>query len=195
LHDLFDSSVLLTPPASIDFFWLLCRRAFIANAVMLSEIDMELTSQTVVLAFFVCQKRGANCRSFSIFQGLRDRSSDEKKCLARRLRSEARVKSWGEHDAPDQTRNATRSKKIVFSKEAKFTLITGKPLWPEPMSESGQTRHFDRAPDTSGLPLKADMARYSRHVSKVPEADWCTAARGNAIRSPSQHGQATLARW
>src|ERR1700736_5089528 len=30
-----------------SFFWLLCRRAFIANGVMLSEIDMELTSQTV----------------------------------------------------------------------------------------------------------------------------------------------------
>jgi hypothetical protein len=34
---------------------------------MLSEIDMELTSQTVVFAFFVCQKRGGYCRSFSIF--------------------------------------------------------------------------------------------------------------------------------
>jgi len=50
-----------------SFFWLLCRRAFIANGVMLSEIDMELTSQTVVFAFFVCQKRGDYCRSFSIF--------------------------------------------------------------------------------------------------------------------------------
>jgi hypothetical protein len=46
-----------------SFFWLLCRRASIANGVRLSEIDMELTSQTVVFAFFVCQKRGGYCSS------------------------------------------------------------------------------------------------------------------------------------
>jgi len=85
-----------------SFFWLLCRRAFIANGVMLSEIDMELTSQTVVFAFFVCQSGAtiAGAFQFSNKQGLRDRSSDEKKCLARRLRSEARVKSWGNMTQP-----------------------------------------------------------------------------------------------
>src|SRR6266700_1436484 len=37
---------------------------------------------------------------------------------------------------------------------------------------------------SSGLPLKADIAQYSRHVSKVPNADQCNAINGLAIRSP-----------
>src|ERR1700682_2223604 len=32
----------------------------------------------------------------------------------------------------------------------------------------GQTRHFDRAPTTSGLPRQADNFRAGWHVSKVP---------------------------
>src|ERR1700694_5204208 len=32
----------------------------------------------------------------------------------------------------------------------------------------GQSRHFDRAPLTSGLPRLADILRVIRHVSKVP---------------------------
>jgi hypothetical protein len=47
----------------------------------------------------------------------------------------------------------------------------------------GQTRHFDRAPITSGLPLLADNFRAGQHVSKVPNAEvfslaWRTACRG-----------------
>jgi hypothetical protein len=38
------------------------------------------------------------------------------------------------------------------------------------MSELGQSRHFDRAPPTSGLARLADILRVIRHVSKVPEA-------------------------
>src|SRR5712691_1788201 len=36
------------------------------------------------------------------------------------------------------------------------------------MSVLGQSRHFDLAPVTSGLPRLADISRVSRHVSKVP---------------------------
>ena len=36
------------------------------------------------------------------------------------------------------------------------------------VSGAGQTRHFDRAPITSGLPLLADNFRAGQHVSKVP---------------------------
>ena len=60
-------SVLLTPPASIQFL-VVCRRAFIANGVTLSEIDMELTSQKVVFAFFFVESGATIGRSFSIFQ-------------------------------------------------------------------------------------------------------------------------------
>ena len=43
---------------------------------------------------------------------------------------------------------------------------------PEPlMSHSGQSRHFDHAPLTSGLPRLADIPRVSRHVSKVPRPE------------------------
>ena len=38
------------------------------------------------------------------------------------------------------------------------------------MSRLGQTRHFDRASLTSGLPRLADIPRVSRHFSKVPIA-------------------------
>jgi hypothetical protein len=36
------------------------------------------------------------------------------------------------------------------------------------MSLNGQSRHFDRAPLTSGLPRLADILTVIRHVSKVP---------------------------
>jgi hypothetical protein len=64
---------------------------------MLSEFEVELT---VVFAFFAFRRRDDYCRSFQFSnkQGLSIGSSDEKKCLARRLRSEARVKSGEEHD-------------------------------------------------------------------------------------------------
>jgi hypothetical protein len=35
----------------------------------------------------------------------------------------------------------------------------------------GQSRHFDRAPLTSGLPRLADILRVIRHVSNVPIGD------------------------
>jgi hypothetical protein len=47
-----------------------------------------------------------------------------------------------------------------------------------PMSQLGQSRRFNDVPVTSALPLIADLRRKDRHVRKVPEADWCTAARG-----------------
>ena len=40
-----------------------------------------------------------------------------------------------------------------------------------PTSEMDQTRHFDCAPATSGLPRLADILKDGRHVSKVPTAD------------------------
>ena len=52
--------------------WLLCRRTLIAKGVTLSQIDLELTSQTVVFAFFFC--RGATSRSYSIFHQTRSES-------------------------------------------------------------------------------------------------------------------------
>jgi hypothetical protein len=36
------------------------------------------------------------------------------------------------------------------------------------MSPLGHSRHFDRAPLTSGLPRLADLRRVIRHVAKVP---------------------------
>ena len=44
------------------------------------------------------------------------------------------------------------------------------------MSETGQSRRFDYAPATSGLPPSTDILRIRRHVSKVPKADSCSAA-------------------
>ena len=41
------------------------------------------------------------------------------------------------------------------------------------MSPSGQSRPFDRASLTSGLPRLADFLRIIRHVSKVPEKLCC----------------------
>jgi hypothetical protein len=48
-------------------------------------------------------------------------------------------------------------------------LVRSCPL--RPMSGSGQSRHFDPASLTSGLPKIADILRVGRHVSeKVPQA-------------------------
>ena len=43
--------------------------------------------------------------------------------------------------------------------------------WCAPMSETGQSRHFDPAPLTSGLPLRRDIGSTGRQVSKVPIGD------------------------
>ena len=39
------------------------------------------------------------------------------------------------------------------------------------MSETGQTRHFGRAPFRSGLAQGADIFRILRHVSRVPRTE------------------------
>jgi hypothetical protein len=39
------------------------------------------------------------------------------------------------------------------------------------MSQLGQSRHFDRAPLTSGLPQQADIFRVERHVLNVPATE------------------------
>jgi|SRR5256885_3020718 hypothetical protein len=51
----------------------------------------------------------------------------------------------------------------------------------------GQTRHFDRAPITSGLPLLADNFRAGQHVSKVPNADVFSLAWGTACRHAARY--------
>jgi len=43
----------------------------------------------------------------------------------------------------------------------------------QPMSLLGQSRRFDDAPITSGLPLLTDIGGTGRHVSKVPQTDTC----------------------
>jgi hypothetical protein len=57
-----------------------------------------------------------------------------------------------------------------------------------PMSEMGQTRHFDRAPVTSGLPQSTDILRVRQHVSKVPDSDMSRLYR----REVSRHGKGLL---
>jgi hypothetical protein len=54
------------------------------------------------------------------------------------------------------------------------------------MSAPGQTRQFDRAPMTSGLPQQADLLRVRRHVSKVPTPD-IQSHQGN--QRPIKEGQ------
>ena len=169
-------SVLLTPPASIHFFWLLCRRAFIANGVMLSEIDMELTSQTVVFAFFVCQSGAtiAGAFQFSNKQGLRDRSSDEKKsslgdCGARQVLSHGGNMTQ-RSDPHGGAANATRSKKIGFSKEAKLTLITGshpgRSQWSRTEAAPGHPRGAP-ACHRRFFPCRGQHAGVDHHVSQT----------------------------
>src|SRR6266849_1867722 len=43
-----------------------------------------------------------------------------------------------------------------------------------PMSQLGQSRHFGRAPITSGLHPEADIFKFRRHVGFVPNADFPT---------------------
>ena len=45
------------------------------------------------------------------------------------------------------------------------------------MTAEGQSRHFDRAQLTSGLPQLADVLRVIRHVRKGPIADIASCAR------------------
>jgi hypothetical protein len=48
-------------------------------------------------------------------------------------------------------------------------------IW-RPMSQLGQKRRFRDVRIASALPLKADIHRKVRHVSKVPHPDSCAAA-------------------
>ena len=75
MHDLFGSLFFRTPPASIQFL-VVAQADFIAKGVIVSEIDVELTSQTVVFAFFLFIEREATIAEalqFSNEQGLRVR--------------------------------------------------------------------------------------------------------------------------
>src|SRR5438552_17533218 len=58
------------------------------------------------------------------------------------------------------------------------------------MSELGQTRHFDRAPITSGLLQQADLIRVRRHVSNVPLAVILVSTyRGTARQGNDEFGE------
>jgi hypothetical protein len=50
----------------------------------------------------------------------------------------------------------------------------------------GHSRHFDRAPITSGLPRLADIFRDRRHVSNVPTAE-IRSVCSPAAADPLQH--------
>src|ERR1700737_2768786 len=50
-----------------------------------------------------------------------------------------------------------------------------------PHLDSTKLRRTQCEQMSSGLPLKADIAQYSRHVSKVPYADSCAAARRSLL--------------
>jgi hypothetical protein len=47
-----------------------------------------------------------------------------------------------------------------------------------------QTRHFDRAPLTSGLPQLADILRVNRHVSNVPFAERTLGSPAASLENP-----------
>jgi hypothetical protein len=52
-----------------------------------------------------------------------------------------------------------------------FLMLASRRLNGSPTSVPGQSRHFDRAPPTSGLARLADILRVIRHVSKVQVSD------------------------
>jgi hypothetical protein len=63
--------------------------------------------------------------------------------------------------------------------------VTRNAQWPRTIisrcSNRGQSRRFDDAPITSGLPLYTDVASIGRHVSEVPDSD--ITGIGKAVRS------------
>jgi hypothetical protein len=76
-------------------------------------------------------------------------------------------------------------------------------IW-RPMSRLGHSRHFDRAPLTSGLPRTPDMLSARRHVAKVPKRyqsrfnpdhPRCTAATKPAPPFPNSRGLALAPNW
>ncbi|SRR5438876_6197312 len=54
-----------------------------------------------------------------------------------------------------------------------------------PVSDMGQKRRFGDVRATSALPLKADIDRKGRHVSKVPEAEVATGISAAFTSKPS----------
>src|SRR3984957_21246574 len=73
-----------------------------------------------------------------------------------------------------QRQQAEMSRRVISAKAI---------VWRPPrMSPSGQTRRFDDAPITSGLPLSTNIGGTDRHVSKVPTSDIPHAERLNKSR-------------
>src|SRR6202158_2325645 len=64
-----------------------------------------------------------------------------------------------------------------------------------PHLDSTKLRRTQCEQMSSGLPLKADIAQCSAHVSNVPGPDPCTAANGTVIRSPRRRGQVASVEW
>jgi hypothetical protein len=58
-----------------------------------------------------------------------------------------------------------------------------------PTSEMGQSRHFDRAPLTSGLPRSTDIVSTGRHVSKVPTGDIARTLLWTTFRVKTYHSR------
>jgi hypothetical protein len=64
MHDLFSGSLLRTPPAELSCSFL-CRWTFTRKAVMLAEIEVQLTSQKLVWQFRLA-KAGRALPAFEI---------------------------------------------------------------------------------------------------------------------------------
>src|SRR3981189_3386610 len=88
------------------------------------------------------------------------------------------------HDGPEQMLQS----KAGYIDARPLTASSAKPLAPR-----GRTIHWVKLRRTqceqmsSGLPLKADITQYSRHVSNVPEAN------SRFIRSPRRRGLRQMA--
>src|ERR1700730_3104506 len=59
--------------------------------------------------------------------------------------------------------------------------------WRDKSVVGGQSRHFDHAPVTSGLPRKTDILSVRQHVSKVPIADETTCRDEHRKARPDWH--------
>jgi len=150
LHDLFGSLFLRTPPASIQFL-VVVQADLHREGAILSEIDVELTSQTVVFACFFC--RGAASRSSSIFHRTRPESLRQRreKCFARRLRSELpdqaalAFATWVSIAYTTRAEHSNADLPSGAFERGQVHLEHGKPPWPESMVAVG-TRISPRPP-------------------------------------------------
>ena len=127
----------------------------------------------------------AGAFQFSDKQGPRVCRSAEKKCLARRLRSEARGKSWEEHDAADQTAWWSRQRDAI----QEFTRQT-------PVSDGAQRTESARREGQSFCHSAAPGSR-GEGKSSNPRTNDVTASRHQAINSlnctPSRLSRASSA--